>query len=336
MAKLSDSTRPAVEPRLPVDGEADEAPRDQLLWLQVEAAVKKILRAEGSLCAQTTLHYDLGLDSLGCFQLQSALEATTGLRFKAPIVGMSTLGDVLLALQKSGEAEARTPEAKPDLPVVREQAPRRPWELVVMRIFRAFTRLIWDVDVCGVENLPRSGAMIVCPNHQSHLDFFWVASFLPAHLQKNLFCFSKIEHFRSRLLAPIVRLARAIPVDRGGNFGPALRRGLELVKSGMSLFIHPEGTRTRNGTMGAFRRGAAKLALETGAPLVPVRITGAYDIYPPHRRLPRLFNWRGRQRLRLRIVIGAPIYPALLPRDSTDRALSELTLALQGAVVNLD
>jgi len=177
--------------------------------------------------------------------------------------------------------------------------------------------------------------MILCPNHESHLDFFWVASFLPIHLQKNLFCFSKIEHFRSRLLLPFVRLARAIPVDRGGNFGPALQRGFAALQRGKSLFIHPEGTRTRDGALGAFRRGAAKLAMDTGVPLVPVRIIGAYDIFPPQARWPRLFDLRARRKLRLRILIGSPIYPSSKSLEKKEDALDNLNLQLRDAVLDL-
>ena len=74
--------------------------------------------------------------------------------------------------------------------------------------------------------------------------------------------------------------------------------------------IHPEGTRTRDGKMGDFKEGVALISHQTGAPIVPVRIDGARTIYPPDRKLPRVFNYKKMRRYCLKVTFCKPIEPS--------------------------
>lgn len=58
------------------------------------------------------------------------------------------------------------------------------------------------------------------------------------------------------------------------------------------MLVHPEGTRSKTGEMGKFKSGAAVLAIEANVPIVPAHIKGGHEIFPPDRKLPRLFNWK--------------------------------------------
>ena len=144
----------------------------------------------------------------------------------------------------------------------------------------------------------------------------------------------KREHFDRLPTRLMAWLARAIPLDRTRDVVPTLEAGLRALQQGRILLIHPEGTRTRSGRLGTFRRGAARLALATATPLVPVRISGAYGILPCHRRLPRLLSGRGfLRRAKLHVAFGVPLQP---PQGvDGPQAEAELTRRLQGAVETL-
>ena len=98
-----------------------------------------------------------------------------------------------------------------------------------------------------------------------------------------------------------------IPVERGGNTVPAMKRALACIQDGYTMLIHPEGTRTRDGKIHKFKCGAARLAVEADVPLIPVRIEGAWNIFPPHRKRPKIFSLKGGYPLS--IVFGKPIEP---------------------------
>jgi 1-acyl-sn-glycerol-3-phosphate acyltransferase len=105
-----------------------------------------------------------------------------------------------------------------------------------------------------------------------------------------------------------------------------MNRALACIQDGYTMLIFPEGTRSRDGKMHEFKGGAAKLAIDSGVPLIPVRIEGAWNILPPHRKFPRIFGLRGSYPLS--ITFGKPIVP-------DNRTVEELTTALQKAVERL-
>ena len=87
---------------------------------------------------------------------------------------------------------------------------------------------------------------------------------------------AKQEHLDSGISRRGLRLTGGIPVARGANTSPALKRVLECLQQGKVVLIHPEGTRTTDGKIGEFKSGAEKIALEADVPILPVRIEGAY------------------------------------------------------------
>jgi 1-acyl-sn-glycerol-3-phosphate acyltransferase len=117
-------------------------------------------------------------------------------------------------------------------------------------------------------------------------------------------------------------------VDRYGNPGPAYERCLEKVREDWVVLIHPEGTRTRDGTLGAFKHGAAKLSIEGDRPIVPVKIEGGYAVYPWDRSLPKLFDLRHMRRYELTIRFGKPLLPLGRSVEGLTRELSEAVIHL--------
>jgi len=165
---------------------------------------------------------------------------------------------------------------------------------VLTPLFRAG----WRFRLEGLENVPASGGAILCPNHTSVLDSF----FVPALLPRRVSYVGKAEYmddWKTRRLFPALGM---IPIDReGGDAGErALATAQRLLEQGQLFGIYPEGTRSRDGRLYRGHTGPARLALRTGAPIIPIGITGARDVMPPDAKLPRL-------RLPVTIRFGSPI-----------------------------
>ena len=157
------------------------------------------------------------------------------------------------------------------------------------------------VRVRGLEHLDRGGPQILVANHQSYFDVWALMAVVPASLR----FVAKGEIARIPLLGKAMEAAGHIFIDRdqARSARDTLRRaGRRMREGGLSLVLFPEGTRSADGELGRFLRGSFWLAIETGAPLVPVAIDGGYRVYP-----------RGSKRVtpgRITVCLGAPISPA--------------------------
>lgn len=147
---------------------------------------------------------------------------------------------------------------------------------------------LWDFHFAGVEHVPVDGPAIFCPNHTSVLDSF----FVPLALSRRITYVGKAEYmddWKTRKLFPALGM---IPIDRSG--GDASERALAaatgLIEAGEYFGIYPEGTRSRTGQLFRGHTGPARLALRTGAPLIPVGIRGSRDVMPPDAKMPRVFR----------------------------------------------
>jgi glycerol-3-phosphate dehydrogenase (NAD(P)+) len=145
----------------------------------------------------------------------------------------------------------------------------------------------------GSEHLPRSGPLLLAANHRSFLDPFVIG----ALTRRPVYYVAKRELFSRRWQAWLLSALGAFPIDRGAGDADAMATARAILRRGDCVVIFPEGTRVRTGPLGAPRRGIGRLALETGARVVPVAVIGTEDV----RR-----GWRVRPR-RVRIRCGAPL-----------------------------
>lgn len=131
-------------------------------------------------------------------------------------------------------------------------------------------RLLFGMRVSGREHVPKTGAVIIAPNHKS----FWDAFFIAAVVPRTIRFMGKAELFtgvRGRVFLAL----GAFPVQRGSADSAAIDTARAVLMQGEALALFPEGTRVRDpDSLGVPRRGAARLALETGAPLIPTAMTG--------------------------------------------------------------
>lgn len=168
---------------------------------------------------------------------------------------------------------------------------------VAMKVLTPPFRFSWKIIAKGLDRLP-SGPAIICPNHTSVLDSF----FLPVVLPRRITYVGKAEYmddWKTKYLFPAMGM---IPIDRSGGSASsaALDAAAGVLEKGELFGIYPEGTRSRDGRLYQGHTGPARLALRTGAPIVPVGIRGSRQIMPPEAKFPKPF-------MPLAIEFGRPI-----------------------------
>jgi 1-acyl-sn-glycerol-3-phosphate acyltransferase len=177
-------------------------------------------------------------------------------------------------------------------------------------------RALYRLEVRGLERIPATGPLIVAANHESVLDPLVVGTAVP----RALHFVAKDELWRIPALAPALDRLGGIPVARGRGDLDALGRALDVLSRGDAVGLFPEGGVRREG---AWLRGAARLALRSGAPLLPVRVLGTAAALSPGRLgFPKLA-----------VIVGEPI--AVEPARPTVAAAKALTERLQRAVAAL-
>jgi len=196
----------------------------------------------------------------------------------------------------------------------------------------SLTRRTWS----GVENLPRERGFVAVSNHLSHIDPFVFAHFLnDAGIVPHFL--GKVEVFTIPVIGSILRRAEQIPVYREtGQASDAYRAAVDAIGEGKCVALYPEGTVTREPNLWPMRgkTGAARIALETGCPIIPIAQWGAQEILAPYGRRPSILP-----RHTMRVRAGAPVDLSDLQdlpvttevlAEATERIMAALTHELEG------
>lgn len=181
-------------------------------------------------------------------------------------------------------------------------------------LVRGFFAVFFPFKAAGGENVPQSGAVILCANHQSLSDPIMMA----VSQKRKIRFMAKKELFGVPLLGGLIKWLGGFPVDRGAGDLAAVRLSLSILKEGNVMGIFPQGTRTWKGGK-AFQSGAAMIALKSGAAVVPVYIDGR----------ARLFR-------RVNLTFGAPMDLSAYAGRMTSDTLKEATRAMEQAVYAME
>jgi 1-acyl-sn-glycerol-3-phosphate acyltransferase len=201
----------------------------------------------------------------------------------------------------------------------------RPWMGALAGAFRVGLKGLTRVRIEGaVDEIPRTGPVIVAANHSSNLDVPVLGSSLMPRLGRRLQWLGKKEVFDWPIVGWIARNGGVHAVDRSTADIDAFRLATRILEEGHALFVFPEGTRSHDGTLGEGRDGVAVLALRTGAPIVPVGVAGSYERWPRGQKLPRPGG-------RVTVRVGSPfriadVLPEGLDRRAAKAAATDLIM----------
>jgi 1-acyl-sn-glycerol-3-phosphate acyltransferase len=169
---------------------------------------------------------------------------------------------------------------------------------LIKAILKPIMRVVYRIEVSGLENVPKDGPAIISANHLSFLDSF----FIPLVIKRRKMTYlAKADYFKSWKTAWFFRSVGQIPCEREGGkkSQQSLDIALEVLSEGKLLGIYPEGTRSPDGLLHRGRTGVARLALQAGVPVIPVGLVGTDLVQPKNRKFPRITG-----RIRVQVKFG--------------------------------
>jgi long-chain acyl-CoA synthetase len=279
----------------------DEVACQVLAYLR-EASERPVVRLDDN------LELDLGLDSLARVEMLAALESALHLTIAdeaaAELYTVREVIEHLRALRAGGPIAKPATRRRGWTEILSEEPPAEVAQLVEMSSgpsaarITAFSRAvciavlrgIYRLRVEGLEHVPASGPLILVANHCSYFDAFILATALPYPIAQQVFYLGFETFFRTRILAWWARGARVIPVDMDNFLVRALQASARILRDGKILCLFPEGERSADGSVRAFRKGTGILVRELRVPVLPAHITGSFEAWPRGQAWPRLHS----------------------------------------------
>jgi 1-acyl-sn-glycerol-3-phosphate acyltransferase len=203
----------------------------------------------------------------------------------------------------------------------RARCPGAPWwsllfyDLARSLVWLLFV-LVYRLRCVGSRRVPDRGALLIVANHVSFLDPPAVGVCIP---RRQLDYMARMGLFKNRAFGGLISALHSIPVREDGKGDTAaIKAVLERLEQGRAVLIFPEGSRSADGRMQAFKRGVAVLVKRAPCPVLPVGIAGAHEAWPRGRRLPRVLGQR------VGVAFGEPIGHEELMAGGADEALRRL------------
>jgi len=289
------------------------------------------------LTPDTSPRLDLGIDSMGWLDLTLSIRERTGVELdEEQVAGIRKVRDLLKAVAESSDREDREDRADADLfedpegfledKQKRWLEPTGPVLTAVARTLFGFNRWLlqraFRLSIQKRENLPDSSPYVLTPNHISYLDSFALAAAVDFNTFSRTFWggWTGVA-FRNFFTRFISRLAQVVPVDPEEGFLSSMAFGAAILQRKNNLIWYPEGQRSPDGRLQAFKPGIGALLAEFPVPVVPVYIRGTYEAWPTGRFFQRFHP--------VTVKFGEPLNPEDLQRQgSGDSAQERITTAL--------
>jgi 1-acyl-sn-glycerol-3-phosphate acyltransferase len=186
------------------------------------------------------------------------------------------------------------------------------WTYTFARIVLTLpTMLIYRVRGIGLENVPCEGALVLAPNHFSQMDHFFVG----VYLRRKIRFMAKSQMFGPPVLTYIYKHGGVFPVRRGHHDEEAIETAREILRQQEMLLVYAEGGRSRSQRLGQPKPGIGRIALESGAPIVPVAIHGS----------ARVRGWKRLHFPKVTVQFGKPMSFAVEPAPGRERQLEVAT-----------
>lgn len=262
------------------------------------------------------LEIDIALDSLDQVSLLAFLESTFGVQLsEEKLMNHQTVRLLAEFVQEKKEKiqvelinwqEILKEKVELSLPATWVTAN------VFKNISKVFFSLYFRFTGKGRENIPDTPC-IIAPNHQSFYDALFVASWLKNRFLNKTYFYAKQKHVSNTLLRFLADRNNIIVVDINSGLKESIQKLAEVLKSGKNIIIFPEGTRSKDGKLGDFKKLFAILSKELQVPVVPVTINGAFQALPTGTLFPRPL-----------CPISVTFQPPIFPQDHSYESLTEL------------
>lgn len=263
------------------------------------------------------IEFDLGLDSLGKISLSSFIESTFGISIEeeklSAFQSIGKIADYIKEHKSKHKAEIvewstiLKEKIKVELP--------KSWftQNMIKSLSKLFFSIYFRFKAEGVENIPE-GPVIIAPNHQSYLDGLFVAANIKRKQMKDTYFYAKKKHVNNRFLKFFADRNNVIVMDLKKDLKASIIKLAEVLKMKKNLIIFPEGTRSKNGELGEFKKTFAILSKELGIPVVPVVIAGADSALSGGSFIPKPFK-------KVKVEYLEPVYPGeeCTPETITER-----------------
>jgi long-chain acyl-CoA synthetase len=277
---------------------ADDPIAGRVLAYLRETTKKPVIRLDDN------LELDLGLDSLARVEMLVALEEVFGVKIPDDAAAeLYAVRDVVERLRGIAGSGAPAGERRRGWKTILAEDP--PPEVLallgsrnaaVTKSVMVFSRLIcvavlrlaYRLRAEGLEHVPSTGPIILVANHTSYFDAFIVATALPIPIARQVFYLGLEEFFRNPILARWAQGVHVIPIDMNNHLVRALQASARVLRERKMLCLFPEGERSIDGSVRAFRKGVGILIAELGIPVLPAYITGAFEAWPRGRTFPTL------------------------------------------------
>lgn len=201
-------------------------------------------------------------------------------------------------MAKKSQQSLKMPELRPGKEIT--------WQMWALAIFLGpLVRLLYKVEVKGLENLPKTGGYVLAANHVTTVDALAVAYMMFFKLKRAPHFLAKEGLFRTPIVGPVLLACGQIPVFRGGrNNQDPMEAAYKVLRAGHTIGIFPEGTLTREPNQWPMRgrTGTVRLALETGVPIIPLGQWGTEKIVDTYGTVFKPKPWH-----KVRMIIGKPM-----------------------------
>jgi long-chain acyl-CoA synthetase len=316
--------------------------------------IREAAHDKSAVRAAANLELDLGLDSIERVEVLTNLDQLFSARISTEVAqSLYTVRQLVDAVRAQASISTTAKLANPwnklltDLPendplLAGLLEPHRVLAVLgfaILKCANLLARLLLGLRVAGLENLPAGGAYLLCPNHETYLDAFLLASVLPFRTFQKMFYVGASEYFATPLRQKFARLMHLAPVDPDANLVRALQAGAFGLQHGKILVLFPEGERSIDGEVKKFKKGAAILSSHLQVPVVPVIFKGVFPLWPRN----RAFSWRSLlpwNKTQVTIRFAAPLEPQARLAPDAPQAVAEAVYAtftdkLRSTVVDL-
>ncbi|MBN1984420.1 MAG: AMP-binding protein [Chitinivibrionales bacterium] len=255
-----------------------------------------------ALTPRSNLFTDCGFDSLKFIDFIESIEQSTGVRLNEEgLSTIETLGDVYTMVmerkktddtalfEKSQTILERLAQAPTDVVTIQGKNRSSSFADILFNTVGFFVNLLFSIKITGIENIPTGTPAILAANHQSNIDIFLILQSLPPAIRHRTYVLGKKELTRVPLLSSLLRSFHLIAVEQEGEIIETLKIALSVLKQGYNLVVFPEGERSHDNSLFPFKPGIGLLMLESGVPVVPIRILDTYLLWK-RGDLPRLLH----------------------------------------------